>query len=253
MKKFIFLFFVLLSVLNCKADSNEDWENLVSELEASALLESDEVILLSQRDSFLSAKTNFERVDILLNLADEMSDSDLANIVNDNAFLLLNHCLSKKIDKTDYANLNSLLGWALRQKMYSYQKKGDEYTALIYAFNVLKVKEKFSDQEGVGRAYLDIGTCYYVIGNTQKSIDYFLKAYSILKNYETNDVLTTLLNNLGVVYGGSKEYSTALKYQKESIRRCVEIGHDFGKGMSLNNIGGIYYQVDSFALGYLNL
>jgi tetratricopeptide (TPR) repeat protein len=137
--------------------------------------------------------------------------------------------------------------------MYYYQEKGDEYKALICAFNVLKLKDFFSDKEGIGRSYLDIGTHYYSVGNTQKSIDYFLKAYGVLKNYETTDILTTLLNNLGVVYGANKEYKTSIKFQKESILRCTEIGHDFGKGMSLNNIGGIYYQLDSFELGYSNL
>jgi tetratricopeptide (TPR) repeat protein len=77
------------------------------------------------------------------------------------------------------------------------------------------------------------------------ALGYYQKVLKIAKKYHKKDLIAGSYMNIGNTYYRKKQYNTALKYYKLSNRLFTEINSPIGITQSLQNIGVIYYHLDS--------
>ncbi|NUO00996.1 MAG: tetratricopeptide repeat protein, partial [Saprospiraceae bacterium] len=103
----------------------------------------------------------------------------------------------------------------------AYLKKGDYGRAIQFGQHAVNILEKNNliDKHFYVEPISIIGTCYYMLGDIQKSILYHKKSLharlNILKN---NDIgIATALNDLGICYMDIREFEKALEYFNDAL------------------------------------
>ncbi|MDD4954536.1 MAG: tetratricopeptide repeat protein [Candidatus Omnitrophica bacterium] len=127
--------------------------------------------------------------------------------------------------------------------MHTAQVPGEEseYTVLVniavdsmnkknYAAAIEGLKKAIEKSPGRSTAYLNIATCYHLMGQNQEALKYLEKAYSI------NPDDATIVGNLGTVYFTSGKQDEGMDY----LRKAIAMEPNYGR--NYYNIGIAYYQ-----------
>ncbi|MCE3278243.1 MAG: protein serine/threonine phosphatase [Bacteroidetes bacterium] len=130
----------------------------------------------------------------------------------------------------------------------SYYLEGDFNSSLEYYLKALKINEEIGDKKGIANGLMGIGNIYSAQGNNKLSLEYLLKSLKIMEEINYKDGIAGCLNNIGIIYMDYKEYEKALDYQLRSLKMKQEIGDKKGTSSNLGNIGAIYYQQENYTL-----
>ena len=239
-KKFYFIFFLIISSYNSFSQNRK-----LSEIDSiSYLIEKagDKSLSSIEKLSFAeSAKRLSERIN-----NDTLKNQALRYIAL-NQFRLKNYNLLKKAsqeflehsieikDSTNIAKANVYLG-----QFYAMASASD--SAYFYYYNAEKVYRAIKNDLDLGKILLKIAIIQKnekdFIGSEVSTIE----AISLLESLDQKDILSSLYNNLGIIYNELSDYDEAVKYHEISL----EIKKSFGERdnskeeQSYNNIGVVY-------------
>ncbi|MEZ4922082.1 MAG: tetratricopeptide repeat protein [Crocinitomicaceae bacterium] len=155
----------------------------------------------------------------------------------------------------DFAQKNDLT----YELMETYYSKGNwmfyksEYEkALEFYFKVDQLAHDNFPRNMAGSAN-GIGLVYRVIGNMEKSKEYFQEAYRLGKVYkDTSDVIQSL-NNLGIIAKNEDSLELALDYYNEGLELAESTGNLRKKGEIYFNMSIVYQKQknDELAIEYM--
>lgn len=144
---------------------------------------------------------------------------------------------NKSGEGTDLGNLGT-----------SYARLGDLPPAIEYyelALTITRESAKASQNEqerivarrGEGSRLGNLGNAYYLLGEIQKSIEYYESALAIANELGDKRGKGNLLNNLGNAYASLEKLSQAIEYYQQALAIAREIGDKRGEGTNLGNLG----------------
>ena len=127
------------------------------------------------------------------------------------------------------------------------EKKQQLDYLLSLKIRLLKEGETYKQQKKLSTISLDIAYIYYLTGNYDKALKYFLDGVTIEEKLGDQHGLATSYNNIGLIYRSRGDYVKALNYYKDSLEIIEKLGNQQGLATSYTNISSIYY-----AQGYYN-
>jgi len=100
-----------------------------------------------------------------------------------------------------------------------------------------------------------LGTIYFVLGESQKALDYYAQALSLEHVMGDRPGEATTLDNIGSVYNGLGERQKALEYYEQALPLERTVGDRIGESLTLDQIGGVNSALGQkqTALNYYNL
>ncbi|MBI9071357.1 MAG: tetratricopeptide repeat-containing sensor histidine kinase [Melioribacteraceae bacterium] len=152
--------------------------------------------------------------------------------------------------KDDYKYATALLNKSLAQSSISGKIEGAISNTLI----ALTYFENLKDTLKIATSNNVIGSCYDLIGNYDKSIEYYQKAIELAAMKQNSILLSNFYNNLGEVYKHKSDFKTAMEYYKKSLQIFTEYQIIEGITVTENNIGECLFALEnnSEALIYFN-
>ncbi|MDQ3192609.1 MAG: tetratricopeptide repeat protein [Bacteroidota bacterium] len=118
----------------------------------------------------------------------------------------------------------------------------DTDTALYYCNEATKIYKAISGKTSeLANSYHNTGVVFYIKGEYNTAISYFLKAYEIRDSIGDIDGASNSLNNLGVMHRNLGQLETALKYYIKALILKERKGDKAEMVGTINNIGSLYY------------
>jgi len=194
------------------------------------------------------AKSQNEKIDSLSALLKKTFDlKKKTDIYNDLAYEYLyldsvkcETYLKKATGLAESINYSSGFARSVNYKGLLYWVKGDNDEALKYLLRSLELREKAGLNCEKPESYMGIGTVYYNLNQSEKSLEYFEKALNIYKVCKNDKGIVSVLNNLGAVCNVRGENRKALNYYFSSIRLAEKTGYHDALFNCYNNIGNTY-------------
>ena len=175
---------------------------------------------------------------IVLRYASNLKES--FNTVNE--WLSLYEGSSEKIDKSKI--------YIQMSESYLYDSKAD--IALDYAKKALDIQKELINKIGIASSLYSIGQSHFVMGEIEKSLDYFKECLSLPEI----SVLTKLeaMHMMGAVFKEKGEINRALRYYRRSVELARKEGYREKLASILLSIGTIYRMQgeSNMATEYLN-
>ena len=100
--------------------------------------------------------------------------------------------------------------------------------------------EIYSSEKGVEYVYHYLAYTYKFLSKNAKALSYYEKSLQIFQDIKDRNNEGVTLNNIGGVYYSWGKYDQAVEYYKKSLKIRKELGERQGEGVSLNNIGSVY-------------
>ena len=194
----------------------------------------------SIKSALESATSNKVKVQLLCKLAEEISSENL-----DEALAIFDEAISKAKASHDQYLLSSCYN-ALGKLWY---KNNDIQQSTKYYFMAL---DGFENNEAhaslIGELHSNIGSNFQKQEDFSRSLDYFERGLSFLKNSNDKKQLALLYNNLGLTYKQLNRLDDALEMYKLSLQINREINNVTQQLYNINNIGVIYINKGRYEL-----
>lgn len=157
----------------------------------------------------------------------------------------------KKIAAASYNNIGGI-----------YRTYNDFQKALENHQKALDLYSEIKDKRGIAASYNNIGIAYKKMNDNDKALENYEKCLQIAQdlskeapdNMGYKSLISTALNNMGIIHYNKKEYKNALEKQMQALEIKKEANNKLGIASSYENIGNIYAKQHRFedALNYLN-
>ena len=227
-------------------------------------------------------KTN-DKVDILLNLSNELKNNDPDKALN---YAQEAYGLSEEADY-EKGILNSMIrlaqiywmitdfktamDFAMKSKEMAeelsavkelalslhiigrvYSDLGDYDKSSEYYFECLKLYEQINDKLGIAKSLSYIGRLYFQQQNTEKALEYFFRSLNIAKEINDRKGIANGLYNVGIAYGTLEDYEKLNQYLKEAVDINKEFGDKKWEGINYINMGVINQKQKNYDIAFEN-
>jgi len=125
----------------------------------------------------------------------------------------------------------------------AYNNLGDSQKSIDYFLRALKIMEQINDKNGIANSYVNIGQANFYLDNLNKSLEYFQKALKLREEIGDKKNISQSLILIGNVKGRIAKYEEALDYYSKSLVIKKEIDDKRGISQIYNNIGNIYLEI----------
>ena len=194
--------------------------------------------------------TDTGRVRLMWNLAYAMNkyDPDSALTIAQDALYL-----AKKID--DQEGESRSLGVVAG----TFMKIGNYPRALEFNIQKLKLEEKRNKPRNLSSALMNIGIVYVLQEEYRKGLGYYLKADSVMNQFNVKDLRYNIVLNMGDVYDRLNVSDSALMYFNKSLEFANKPEDYLAKkpdnskiGKSLTGLGHSYRKLGSYPQSMIN-
>lgn len=121
-------------------------------------------------------------------------------------------------------------------------------SALLYANKAESISTKLNDKYRLAESYKNVGNIYNGKDNFSTANNYYQQSLEIYKELGNTLGLAKIYNNLGALNNTQGDFIRSLECYQKSLELRKQIGDKSGMGKTYNNIGSIHY-----AQGNLNL
>jgi tetratricopeptide (TPR) repeat protein len=156
------------------------------------------------------------------------SDPDLTLVLAESGYHIARRCAS------DYWMGKNMMLWGL-----GYYKKGDWKKSIPFYFKAIHIQKQIPDSLGLLYSYINLGNALEE-GKYMNQADsvFHLALFLAEKLNKTTDRIR-ILNNLGVLYSGMKEFQTSLSLLFEARKEAININNYELLAMTCNNYAGV--------------
>lgn len=95
---------------------------------------------------------------------------------------------------------------------------------IAFAEQSIELSEEFHDQKPKADAYNHLGVAYNNLGDSEKSMDYFLKALNIMEEINDQNGIATSCLNIGQANFYLDNFDKALEYFQKNLNLRYQIG-----------------------------
>lgn len=129
---------------------------------------------------------------------------------------------------------------------------GDLQTAINSYELCLKITRDVGDRLGEGRAYSNLGHCYWNFGDSMKALECYEHCLKIAKEMKKKNEEGVAYGNVGICYHRLGEFQKALNCHQIDLAIAKEFEDSCGQGRAYANLGSVYQSRGDFktALDY---
>jgi len=124
----------------------------------------------------------------------------------------------------------------------AYNNMGDSKKSMEYFLKALKIMEQINDKNGIANSYVNIGQANFYLDNFDKALEYFQKALKVREEVGDKMDVSQSLILVGNIMGKTAKYNEALDYYFEALAIKKEIDDKTGISQVYNNLGNIYFE-----------
>lgn len=182
-------------------------------------------------DQLLNAKSSgIERIQFLNNIAETLSDKN-TELAFQYANLALTESEKNKAPKEKGIALNNL-AWIK-------YRKGDFTAAFEYSTKALKWNDSIQNLPALAASFRCMASVYNSQGNTNKSIELFLKDLSLHTQLNDQKSIGRALNNLSFTFFRGKMMDSALYYTNKALVFNLQLKDDYLIAFAYRNAGDL--------------
>lgn len=122
----------------------------------------------------------------------------------------------------------------------AYNNLGNSEKSMDYFMKALKIMEQINDKSGIARSYRNIGQANFYMDNFDKALRDFQKSLDIKKESGDKKGISQLLILIGNVKAKTEKYNEALDYYLKALEIKKEIDDRLGISQIYNNLGNVY-------------
>lgn len=122
----------------------------------------------------------------------------------------------------------------------AYNNLGDSQKSMDYFLKALNIMEEINDKNGIANSYLNIGQANFYLDNFNKALEYFQKNLNLRYQIGDKKYISQALNTIGNVMSKTAKYDKALEYYSKALEISNEINDKMGISQLYNNIGNVY-------------
>ena len=133
-----------------------------------------------------------------------------------------------------------------------YSEKGDSKSALEYLMKSIDIAKKEKDEFNLLKIFLEIANIYNIEKNTKFSLNYYRKALKLSEKLKNKQKLTEILDKIGTVYLEKNNRKKAIEFLQKSYEIGNEIKQYYFEYI-LYHLGVLYYLNKDYDSAYKNL
>jgi signal transduction histidine kinase len=190
--------------------------------------------------------TGIERIQFLNKIAETLSDKNtLLATEYANLSLIESEKLNQPIEK----------GKALNNLAWIKYRKGDFTAAYDYSTKALKWNDSIQHLPELAASYRCMASVYNSQGNTQKSLEFFLKDLALHTQLNDQKSIGRVLNNLSFTFFRGKQIDSALIYTNRALAYNLKLKDDYLIAFAYRNAGDLaeYRKLNDSAKYYYGL
>src|SRR5262249_29393880 len=123
-----------------------------------------------------------------------------------------------------------------------YTVLGDPQKSMDYYNRAFEARQSMGDRAAMARTRLGLAFVLQSIGESQKAIEQYEQALPVLRGSDRNREAITL-NGMGYCYASLGDTQMALEYCNEALSIQEKAGRIREAAATLNNIGNVYVQM----------
>lgn len=129
----------------------------------------------------------------------------------------------------------------LNQIGLSQHNIGKSHDAINTLLEMTKIAKQENLSEALAAGYNNIGNIFGTLGEFLKTLEYYLKAFTIIEKSANLEEQTKHLSIIGNVYRSLGATNKAVEFYRRALKIDEKIGNLEGQARDLGNIGIIYY------------
>ncbi len=153
----------------------------------------------------------------------------------------------QQLQLAEKTNQKKYEGTAFKTIGTAYLNKDNSQKALDYLVRALKVNEEIGDKQGIGSCSNNIGAVYQYQSNYTKALAYYLKSLKIAEERRDKPSIGACYSNIGLVYSNQHDYENALDFHFKSLKIRKVLSDKQGISTSYSNIGIVYSSKKDYA------
>jgi signal transduction histidine kinase len=190
--------------------------------------------------------TGTERIQFLNKIAETLSDKNT---------LLATEYANLALIESEKLNLPIEKGKALNNLAWIKYRKGDFTAAYDYSTKALKWNDSIQHLPELAASYRCMASVYNSQGNTQKSLEFFLKDLALHTQLNDQKSIGRALNNLSFTFFRGKQIDSALIYTNRALAYNLKLKDDYLIAFAYRNAGDLaeYRKLNDSAKYYYSL
>lgn len=217
--------------------------------------------------------SGIDKVSSLLQIAEEISSSDLSSSVkfanealnlaktynndaligqcykelggfyfNQVKYIKARNSFNNSIIYYQKAKDNNSIGHLYIKIAAIYSRKGILDSALIFDEKALKWSTEVHDTLNILRSLRSVGNTYYKMGQFENALKALSEAQIIANLFQdSQNELADIYNNLGILFSDWGKYKKSLSYYKKALSIEEQLGNSKKQARIFNNMGTIYF------------
>lgn len=152
------------------------------------------------------------------------------------------HYIEKMISIGKKNNNKELLMRAYKLKSNYHYYKSEYSKALDFNFLSLEIAEKHFPEE-MANNYSGVGLLFRVIGNHEKSKEYYEKAYEAGVTYKDTISLLSYYNNMGIIAKNEKKFQKAIELYETGLDLAKRAKNLLKEGDLVYNLSNVLFEI----------
>jgi len=125
----------------------------------------------------------------------------------------------------------------------AYNNLGDSPKSIDYFLQALIIMEQIDDKSGIADSYVNLGQANFYLENFDKALEYFQQSLDLRVELGDKRDLSQSWILLGNVKAKTAQYDEALDYYFKALTIKEEIDDKNGISQIYNNLGNIYFEI----------
>jgi len=126
----------------------------------------------------------------------------------------------------------------------AYNQLDETQKSMDYFMKALDIAEQTNDKDRIAKSFLNLGQANFYLDHYDKAQEYFLRLLEIRTEIGDKQGISMALNQLGTVMARTKRYDKALDYFSKSLTIRKEINYKMGISQIYNNIANVYFDLE---------
>jgi len=123
-----------------------------------------------------------------------------------------------------------------------YQARGENARAVFAYEKSLKLWQSLSKNIQIMNLMKALGVINLIMGESTKALDYYFQLLKLAEKTKNLEMIAAGHDGLGTVYEDQKNYSEAIRHQRQALLIYTRLNKKRAIAGVLNNIGMAYYQ-----------